>query len=210
MHPNTLANYEAGRLPDAGFVVAFCRAYGISETWLLTGKGPMGSRRDAKEQIADFIVHGLGQAQARYATLPEEQFALIPVWSVEASSGFGAFVDIDEFGGRLAFSRAWLRSTHSTGEKNLHVVFNRGDSNAPDINHGDAMLIDRGVSALRDDAYYVFDREGVLLVKMIERTVEGTVILKPRNPAYSMQTLSPESAASITVFGRVLWRGGLL
>jgi phage repressor protein C with HTH and peptisase S24 domain len=54
----------------------------------------------------------------------------------------------------------------------------------------------------------VFARDGDLFTKMIERLVDGRVALKARNPAYDTQVLSREEAARLTVFGRVLWRGG--
>lgn len=184
-----LSKYERGEAkPPLETIARLAVEKGYSLDWIANGSGvPKGGEQ---EDVAEF--------------------ALIPVWSAEASSGFGAFVDIDEMGQRLAFSRAWLRSSRATAEKNLYVVFNRGDSNEPDINHGDAMLVDRGVTNLSDDAYYVFDRSGLLLVKMIERMVDGHVILKSRNPRYSEQTLAPDEAAAITVFGRVLWRAGVL
>lgn len=157
----------------------------------------------------DWIANGTGQPRAEESKIDGE-FALVPVWGVEASSGFGAFVDVEGYGERLAFSRMWLRTTHTTAEKNLCVVFNRGDSNEPDIRHGDAMLVDRGIERLQENAFYVFDRDGMLLVKGIERAIDGHVILRSRNPRYSDQTLRPDEATAITVFGRVIWRGGLL
>ena len=80
-----------------------------------------------------------------------------------------------------------------------------------ELNHGDAMLVDRGVERVVDEASYVFDQEGALFVKMIERLVDGGISVKPRNPQFGPpQILTREQASRITVFGRVRWRGGLL
>jgi phage repressor protein C with HTH and peptisase S24 domain len=138
-----------------------------------------------------------------------DDFVLIPIWDGEASSGHGAFPVAGEMRGALAFSRPWLVSIVRGPIEKLQVVFNRGRSNEPDIRDGDAMLVDCSIERLQADDYYVFDESGVLLVKMIERLPGGGVVLKARNVAeYEPRTLSRLDAEQLTIFGRVLWRGG--
>jgi Peptidase S24-like len=184
--PEQLARYlAAGAKPPFEVVMRLARDKGLSLDWL----AGLSSARE--------IGGGAG-----------DELVLVPVHDVRASSGHGAMVFDESVGDHYAFRRAWVRSVTRSTEDRLAVVFNAGDSNAPDINDGDAMLIDRGIERIVDDAYYVFSREGDLLTKMTERMVDGRVTLKARNPAYEAQILSREEAARLTVFGRVLWRGG--
>jgi len=170
-------------------MVRLCEAKNISLDWLATGRGAIPSA-DADEIGGEWV--------------------LVPVYKVEASSGHGAFPTREELREPVKFPRALLRRLASGAIEQLSIVFNRGDSNEPDIMDGDAMLIDRGIERLADDAFYVFGYDDVLMVKQIERLIDGRVKLRARNPNYSEETLSREDAARLNVFGRVVWRGGLV
>ena len=110
----------------------------------------------------------------------------------------------------LAFARAWIADALGTDESGLAAVVNRGDANAPDIGDGDVVLVDRGADRLAGDAYYAFERDGQFLIRKTERYVDGRVALKSRNPAYERQVLTPAEAARLSVFGRVVWAGGVV
>lgn len=51
-----IANYEAGSqdVPDRT-IADICRVYGVSETWLRTGEGPMLAPKDREDEITDFL-----------------------------------------------------------------------------------------------------------------------------------------------------------
>jgi phage repressor protein C with HTH and peptisase S24 domain len=70
--------------------------------------------------------------------------------------------------------------------------------------------VDTGANAIVDDAFYVFDRSGFLLTKLVEIYVDGRVALKTRNADGGVQILSRDEAANVKVFGRVRWRGGIV
>jgi phage repressor protein C with HTH and peptisase S24 domain len=168
----------------------------------------MARLAEAKGASLDWLASGNGSPTWAGADAALDAYVLIPIWDGEASSGHGSYAISDDVRGTLAFSSAWIGSIIRGSVDTLSVVFNRGDSNAPDINDGDAMLVDRGIERIEDDAYYLFDEGGVLLVKMIERQLGGVIALKSRNPDYATRTLTRAQAADVTVFGRVRWRGG--
>jgi phage repressor protein C with HTH and peptisase S24 domain len=56
----------------------------------------------------------------------------------------------------------------------------------------------------------VFAFDDALMVKAIERLLDGRVALKARNPSYREEIISKEDATRLKVFGRVIWRGGLV
>lgn len=165
------------------------RARNVSLDWLATGDGAMFAS-DAPDLGGDWV--------------------MVPVFDVAASSGHGSYPAADEEQEPLAFPRALLRRLAGQSFDKLVVVFNRGESNEPDIYDGDAMLVDRSVERLSDDAFYVFSFEGALMVKLIERLLDGRVALKARNPGYREEILSKDEAGRLTIFGRVVWRGGLV
>lgn len=187
VHPNTLKKYEDGeRVPDAAFIVKAAEVYGLNAGWLLTG---LGVQR-----------HGDGLADG---------YVLVPIWDVEASSGHGMIVGHEEIGREYPVPFSLLRKV-SVATDRLCAVFNRGNSNAPDLNDGDILIVDRSVERIIDDAYYLFQDDGALLVKMIERAIGGKVILKSRNPNYEARELPRDEAERLQVFGRVRWRIGAI
>lgn len=185
--PEHLASYIAGRAkPPFELIARLARVQNVSLDWLSSGEG---------ERVADGEPEG---------------FARIAQSAVDASSGPGSYGRDDEEREEIAFSRAWLAQAIRVPEDRLMVVFNRGGANAPDIGDGDAMLVDTGANTITDDAFYVFDRGGFLLTKLVEIYVDGRVALKTRNTDGGVQILSRDDAANVKVFGRVRWRGGIV
>lgn len=184
--PDQLTKYvaETAKMP-LPVAARLCEAQGFSLDWLMWGTG--SQKRDGDDDV----------------------LVMVPVWNVSASSGPGTFVISEELQGDLAFSRAWLR-TLNIPLNDLHVVFNSGNSNMPVINDSDAMLVQRGIERLVGDAFYVLDSDGVLLVKEIERRADGSVVLRSRNPDHAPQVIARGEVSSLTVFGRVVWAGGLV
>lgn len=188
--PDQLSKYvRGGAKPMLETMARLCEASGTSLDWLASGRG--------NRLVAGADEHG-------------SDWLLVPVYKIEASSGHGAFPSGEELRDPVKFPRTTLRRLASASIDQLSVVFNRGDSNEPDIMDGDAMLIDRGIERLIDDAFYVFNFDEALLVKLIERLMDGRVALKSRNTNYREEVLSREDAGRLTVFGRVVWRGGLV
>jgi phage repressor protein C with HTH and peptisase S24 domain len=185
--PEHLASYIAGRAkPPFELIARLARVQNVSLDWLASGEGE------------------------RVTGGEPEGFARISLSAVDASSGPGAYARDDEEREDIVFSRAWLSQHVRVPEESLIVVLNRGGANAPDIGDGDAMLVDRSAGTITDDAFYIFDRGGFLLTKLVEMYVDGRVALKTRNPDSGVQILSRQDAANVKVFGRVRWRGGIV
>lgn len=53
---NTITSYESGvRTPNNSMILAICREYGVSETWLRTGEGEMKQKLTRNQEIAEFM-----------------------------------------------------------------------------------------------------------------------------------------------------------
>lgn len=210
---SSIENWEAGKHePPADALYRICDTYGINEAWLLSGRGKMKRQSDA--QALDERARGIHESLSNFRASAEEQpspgYFLVPVYSVAASSGHGAVPLAAELLDPMMFPRRLLRRLSSSPDSKLCIVFNRGESNEPEIMDGDAMLVDRGIERIVGDAFYIFDLGGVLLVKMIERLAAGGIALKSKNPAYEREIIPQAEAEAIAVFGRVVWRGGLV
>ena len=53
---NTITSYESGvRTPNNSMILAICREYGVSETWLRTGEGEMKQKLTRNQEIAELM-----------------------------------------------------------------------------------------------------------------------------------------------------------
>ena len=57
---NTITNYETGlRVPSDSVIRSICREFGVSESWLRTGKGSMLIAQSPDEQITAYVAKTL-------------------------------------------------------------------------------------------------------------------------------------------------------
>ncbi|MEI9994547.1 MAG: S24 family peptidase [Rhizomicrobium sp.] len=181
--PEHLPSYIAGRAkPPFELIARLAATKQVSLDWLASGEG---ARTTGSEEPDGFVA--------------------VPV-QADADTRFGG----TEEESVLLFSRAWLRMIAPGPQDKLRIVVQRGNANEPAIRDGDTMLVDTSVERITDDALYVFARDARYLARFVETFIDGRVALKSRNPDYGMQTLSPEEAARLNVFGLVRWRGGLI
>lgn len=182
LHPNTLANYENGRLPDVGFVTRFCKVYGINEQWLLTG---VGAKKSVDCYVGDHVsvkVHDLSASSGRSLCLPHgraEQSIFLP--------------------------HHFLEETGLERDR-LLAIYNHGTANLPDISDGDVLVVDTSC-ALENDGFYVIVAGNMLLCRMVERKIDGGVCTRLLNGS-DVRLLSRDEAATLNIFGRVIWRLG--
>lgn len=180
--PEHLPSYIAGRAkPPFELIARLAAAKRVSLDWMATGEGP---RLIDEDEPGGFIA--------------------VPVQH-DADARFGEGEDA-----AILFAREWLNATAQAPAESLRIVIQRGNANEPVIRDGDVLLVDISTDRIAEDALYVFVRDGRHLARFVETFIDGRVALKARNPEYGMQTLSPDDAAKLQVFGRVCWRGGSL
>ena len=182
----TTQHYLTGRSPSSDFLKALYDHLGISSDWLLTGQGSM-------------YVGG---------TTGDEGFAPIPAhdWGAEAGPGSG-FSDAAEFAAEksLMFSRAWLRRKGLV-EQELMVIGVRGDSMMPELEDGDAVLIDKRPVERPNQRgiYFLRTHDGLNLKRVRVDRRSGDCYLMSSNPVYRDLIYSQED---IEILGLVVWRG---
>ncbi|MFN3879836.1 MAG: helix-turn-helix transcriptional regulator [Nitrincola lacisaponensis] len=135
----------------------------------------------------------------------ESEFALIPGYSVQVSAGSGAFPDHEQPSRRLAFRHKWLRY-RGLNEKDLVLVFAKGDSMEPTIEDNNTLMIDTSQRELNDGAIYVIRSNDHLIVKRVQRLLNQAVLLISDNRAYQPIQVNLDTD-DLQVIGRVVWIG---
>ncbi len=175
--------WNSGTTPKAPHLVRISQATGVSIDWLLTGR-----RGGAQEGVPEGTPH---------------DFVPIPWLRIPGADTIARGLAI----GRLALDRNWLRRAGCPQAETVAMATAVGDSMEPTIRDGDLLLVDTGIADFRDDAIYLLALGETFRVKRVQRLLNGSVVVKSDNPAYAVETLSPEQAAETNCLGRVRWIG---
>ena len=185
---STLHRYMNGeteiKLSDAAVL---CRMAGFSLEWLAEGSGEPGSEVAAETEPDDY--------------------ALIPGYNVQVSAGNGSAINEEQVTRKLAFRRKWLRF-RGLHEKNLVVVFAKGDSMEPTISDNNTIMVDTSDNVPQDGRMYVIRVDDHLLVKRTQIVPGQGVQLISDNKDYPPMLVKLGNAdTTIEFVGRVVWIG---
>ena len=129
----------------------------------------------------------------------------VPRLALGASAGPGALSTDELPVGTFRFSARWLRG-QGLDPGHLSAIAVAGDSMEPSLRDGDEILVDRRPRGWRDGVHVVRCHDA-LLVKRIDLSAPGRVVLRSDNPAYPPLSLAP---AEVSLVGRVVWKSGRL
>jgi phage repressor protein C with HTH and peptisase S24 domain len=138
---------------------------------------------------------------------PPNDFVLVPRYDVQGSAGHGSIVHSEQIVDHLAFRTDWVKNTLGVTEKDLVLISVKGDSMEPTLSNDDLILVNIQKGRIEDNAVYVLQHDGDLLVKRIQRKMDGALIIKSDNPLYEQEVLDSSQAESLHVLGRVVWYG---
>ncbi len=192
---DTIRRYERGtNPPDADFIAILCEAYNINAHWLITGEG-------SKHLNGQKIAQGSSPAPA------DGDYVHIPRFEVVASAGGGAVVHSEQIVDYLSFRADWVRSALGVSVGDLALISVIGDSMEPSLSEGDVVLLDMTTRSVLDGSIYALQLNGGLLVKRIQRMLDGSLVVKSDNARYDTETVSEDKADRIKIIGRVVWVG---
>ena len=192
---NTLMRYERGeRCPDAECLYRICEHYAVNPAWLLLGIEPVENSALLTQNSGS----GLG-----------DEFALVPLYNVEVSAGYGTTIEQEQPKTRLAFRQDWLKEMGLQAEKVVAVLAN-GDSMADTLHGGDVLLVDTQQRQVISDAIYILRQSELLYVKRLQRLLDGSLRISSDNRAYAEEIISQNELEYLDIIGRVVWRGGRL
>lgn len=209
--------------PSRKRLIAIAEAFDVSLVWLATGTGEMrpDTSKAQRLQNSDLAPPLALQASAEVKTASlgcEEQvqedetgaewdnFALVPVYDVQASAGHGSHVKSEIQTGQLAFKKAWLREK-GLEVGHLAIITAKGDSMETTICDGDTLLVDTRVDKIIDDSIYIVQADHHLIVKRLQQDFDGSIFAISDNPRYEKRHLNPDQAKALKIAGRVCWYG---
>lgn len=136
-----------------------------------------------------------------------EDFITVPRYDVEACAGHGAVIHSEQIVDHLAFRADWVRHALGVQQSDLALISVKGDSMEPTLSNGDLILLDMHQGKIEDNAIYALQHNGTLLVKRIQRRMDGSVVVSSDNPRYEAETIGAEGVGALRVVGRVVWAG---
>lgn len=136
--------------------------------------------------------------------LPED-VVLVPESRIEFSAGNGRIAIFEEVEDAepAIYRRSWLRK-HGLNPARLRRFPVSGDSQEPMLFHGDTVLVNLDETHIVDGKLYAIRYDNDLRIKYLYRKLDGTLILRSKNPAYPDEEVPPELANEhISIIGRV-------
>lgn len=214
--------YESGSHYPGGEVFEALARMGFNVNWLLTGEGKMwregfGPELDrmvaAAERVAainDMIFGKPSQREEPVQTdsgFDSKNYVQVPRFEVSASAGGGAVVQSEQVVDFIGFKEEWIRNSLGASARNLALITVKGDSMEPTLSDGDLVLVDTSAKDIEVNAIYVIQFWGSLLVKRIQRKIDGSVVIKSDNTVYEPEVVTGELVNQLNVVGRVVWYG---
>lgn len=133
------------------------------------------------------------------------EYQLVPRSSARASAGYGSLIESEQIVDFLAFKKEWLQRVLGITHKDIVLVEVRGDSMTGTLDDGDLVLIDMRQNRLDVSAVFVIQVDDALLVKRVQRKLNGSVVIKSDNKAYEEEVLEGTQLANLKIMGRVVW-----
>lgn len=184
---SSLRSYLSGSFPSIDRAALIAQAAGVSLEWLITGQG------NADVTASD----------SAYEL--ENEFALIPGYNIQVAAGTGIVPGYEQATRKLAFRHKWLKY-RGLKEADLVLVFAKGDSMEPVISDNNTLMIDTGKQRLEDGSIYVIRNNEHLVVKRIQNTLKGFILISD-NKEYERVEVSYNEADDLQVIGKVVWIG---
>lgn len=183
--------------PNVERLVAIADALGVTVEWLATGRGPK-SFSDQSYSYSDSIT-----------TESANDYSYINLYDAEVSMGTGAWNDDERVIYPLAFRKDWLLQ-QGINPQYCAAIVARGDSMEETIKDGATLLVNLNDNTIGRDGVYVIRFDGHLLAKRLQRSFDGSVIIKSDNPAYSQITVPKDQVTELHIVGRVVWHASVL
>jgi phage repressor protein C with HTH and peptisase S24 domain len=182
----TLAGIENSDQGSSTRLHAIAKALRVRPEWLETGKGAKAATEDVVIEDGWSDIIGVRQA---------------------AALGEGAVVDEYAETHKLKFRAESLRRKKLRADR-LAVLYGRGDSMAPTIKNGDAILFDTSDIEPRDDKIYVISYEGHLMAKRLVELGGRWFIQSDNNddPKWR-KPVAVDETRQFAIHGRVRWIG---
>ncbi|WP_142849225.1 helix-turn-helix transcriptional regulator [Telmatospirillum sp. J64-1] len=211
-----MRRYLAGHEPPLFVAKALAEQSGLSlDSILDLPKGTDLAVVSQTEEAAPFPSKRAGGASSgirTYYSADElgDEFVLVPRYDVKAAAGYGAVIHSEQIVDHLAFKAEWVRRQLRVNPEYLLLIEAMGDSMEDTISDGDLLLVNTQEPRIKDNAIYAISVNGDLIVKRVQRRLDGTIMVMSDNPRYRPEEVPPHTADQLRVIGQVVWHGGLV
>ncbi len=134
---------------------------------------------------------------------------LIARYDTRAAAGPNHLLDPGTIIENISFSADWVRTVLRRNPAHLALIECSGDSMEPTLRDGDVLMVDTSVTEVQSSRIYVLDVDGALLVKRIQRMLNGSYRVISDNPRYATEVVEPSDRAPLRIVGEVVWQSGL-
>lgn len=157
----------------------------------------------AAECSVEWLAAGVATNKSEMLGQFSEEFALIPGYRVQVSAGHGSLTpEHMEPTRHLAFRRKWLKY-RGFNERDLAIVWAKGDSMEPTIHNNDTLVVNMARHRPQDGHIYIFRNGDELFVKRYQSML-GAWRLISDNSLYSPLDIPKEEQHQFEVIGQVV------
>ncbi|MCY3757544.1 MAG: S24 family peptidase [Acidobacteria bacterium] len=207
---DTVRNIRRGSSPRLDSLEAICRVLGLRlQTATLDDpvESPEGvpaveKRPDWARQLRDDIRRDLTLllGESKEADVPADDHH-VTIKQMAAAAG-SKEESKETVAGYITFTRSWL-DRHGLYPQQCTIVGVKGESMAPTLPDGSAILVDRNRAQLKEGRIFVLQTDDGMMVKRLDRDSSGSWLLMSDNPEWG-----PISwPVGAKVFGEVRWVG---
>lgn len=185
-------------VPSFPAIAALSRASGCSFEWLAFGDGnpTQPSSASSSPVVTTNYDALLGDA------------VLVSRYDVRPPAGPAAPGGDDRFMAALPFSRRYLEEVLRCALEDVAIGQAAGDSMEPTIGDGDLLMVHLKRKRISDGHIFVLRLADELVVKRVQRELDGSLILMSDNKAYADRRLKQGEADRVDVIGLLIWSGG--
>lgn len=193
-----IADAKSRNTVPTSWIPKASQLFDVTTDWLFFGRAPMRPTEAPTAPPEPFVgANTCGN---------DDDLIMIPRVTARLSAGTGSLETEGDIQGLYAFRADWILRKGNT--KNMVLMDVTGDSMAPEIKHGDIVLIDQGKTSLYGYGYYAVGLGEEVYVKQVKSTLKD-LILHSINPQYEdiIVNKDDESVENLRIIGRVIWIG---
>jgi phage repressor protein C with HTH and peptisase S24 domain len=98
----------------------------------------------------------------------------------------------------------WATANIRAPHDRVRLLTARGDSMANEINNGDVLFVDSGITQFAGDGIYIINQGGHAKVKQLQLMRDGSMAIVSLNPRYQTEFVPPEELDTLHIGGLLI------
>lgn len=203
VHRNTINNWFTSGAADA-MDLHFMALLGVDVLYVVRGtrqQEGLFPKSGGGEQIRVYV------GEREFQVSPDD-YRWIPVLNIQVAGGMGQAVTAENVVAFNAWRKDWL-AKRGLLEAALSEVTVSGDSMAPELRHGDVVLVNHSDREVQGGSIYVLRQSEDLLVKYLQKLPGGRVQVNSESSAFPSYVIEADAfdSGECEIVGRVIRQG---